>query len=171
MDGVFLNWMNQMWEFTRDPAFELMRLGEERDAIMQQSFMEAGEYVLQHISWNDQTAWDMIMEYENNYDYVWDEEPSEYIFLSKMVANVPSPLPKEKTSTVSLFGLDKLKMEGMETTLMEIPNISFSFNEEYVMNWMYEMEVARDNFDSAVMDSVMQLADGIMNEFAMAAER
>lgn len=75
----------------------------------------------------------------------------------------------EDYNTVSLFGLNRIKVD--DTVVSEIPGISFNFNEDYVMEWVAEIEEQSGEIQNDAYESMMQLSEELEASFMDAAER
>lgn len=75
----------------------------------------------------------------------------------------------EDYNTVSLFGLNRIKVD--DTVVSEIPGISFNFNEDYVMEWVAEIEDQSAEIQNDAYENMMQLSEELEASFMDAAER
>jgi hypothetical protein len=75
----------------------------------------------------------------------------------------------EDYNTISLFGLNRIKVD--DTVVSEIPGISFNFNEDYVMEWVAEIEAQSGEIQNDAYESMMQLGEELEASFMDAAER
>jgi hypothetical protein len=75
----------------------------------------------------------------------------------------------EDYNTVSLFGLNRIKVDN--TVVSEIPGVSFNFNEDYVMEWVAEIEAQSEEIHNDAYESVMQLGEELEASFMDAADR
>jgi len=114
--------------------------------------MEAAEYVSQHTMINGQT----LCEFAED-------------IVAQMAAEYPEELPVEQVSAVQLFGLNRIKVD--DTVVSEIPDIAFNFNENYIWEWVSEIEAEYMALDSAQIDNVMQLADEVETSLMNAYDR
>lgn len=127
-------------------------LHDQRDELAHDSIMEAADYVSQHVTVNGQTLCEL-------YDDI----------AAQMAAQYPEELAIEDYNTVSLFGLNRIKVD--DTVVSEIPGISFNFNEDYVMEWVAEIEDQSAEIQNDAYENMMQLSEELEASFMDAAER
>lgn len=89
--------------------------------------------------------------------------------VDEMAMMFPDTMPEIQTDAVMLFGLDQIKLEEVPVT--EVPSVSFNFNEDYLWDWVSEIEDAATDIQTQEYDNMMQLGEElyVAYEEAMAA--
>jgi hypothetical protein len=145
--------MNVMVTASQESAASMEQLAMERYTMKEQATMEAAEYIGQHITVNGQYLSDLVMD-----------------IAAQMAAEYPEEdFVIEEASAVTLFGLDRIKVDG--TTVSEIPDVQFNFNEEYVMQWVSEIEAEYTALGDEQYASIMQLGEELQASLMNAAAR
>lgn len=151
MEALVEEWMNSVVEVSEGPAMQMEQLVMERHELEEEAIMEAAEYVSQHVMINGQTLCDFVED-----------------IAAQMAAEYPEEFPAEQVSAVQLFGLNRIKVDD---TVVSDMDVTFHFNENYLWDWLTEIEEESAALDAAAYDNVMQLADEVESSLMDAYER